>query len=130
MFDSCFAAPSLADSDSDWRAPTGYELVEECGKGTSATVWRAIVKSTGEEVAIKNLDLESLTCSIDEIVREVRLVSTRCSAAGCRGCATVARPAHVSTFSLTRPLSTLSPGAYDAVVAAPESATVVLLFCA
>ena len=108
LFDSCFAAPSLADSDSDWRAPTGYELVEECGKGTSATVWRAIVKSTGEEVAIKNLDLESLTCSIDEIVREVRLVSTRCSAAGCRGCATVARPAHVSTFSLTRPLSTLS----------------------
>ena len=75
LFDSCFAAPSLADSDSDWRAPTGYELVEECGKGTSATVWRAIVKSTGEEVAIKNLDLESLTCSIDEIVREVRIVS-------------------------------------------------------
>ena len=55
-----------------WVASTGYELVEECGKGMSATVWRAIVKSTGEEVAIKNLDLESLTCSIDEIVREVR----------------------------------------------------------
>jgi hypothetical protein len=41
----------------------------------SATVWRAIVKSTGEEVAVKNLDLESLTCSIDEIVREVRRFS-------------------------------------------------------
>ena len=49
---------------------SGYELVEECGKGMSATVWRAIVKSTGEEVAIKNLDLENLTCSIEEIVRE------------------------------------------------------------
>ena len=48
----------------------GYELVEECGKGVSATVWRAIVKSTGEEVAIKNLDLENLNCSMDEIVRE------------------------------------------------------------
>lgn len=49
---------------------SGYELVEECGKGMSATVWRAIVKTTGEEVAIKNLDLENLTCSIEEIVRE------------------------------------------------------------
>lgn len=48
----------------------GYELVEECGKGVSATVWRAVVKSTGEEVAIKNLDLENLNCSMDEIVRE------------------------------------------------------------
>lgn len=51
-------------------AADGYELVEECGKGVSATVWRAIVKSTGEEVAIKNLDLENLNCSMDEIVRE------------------------------------------------------------
>lgn len=49
---------------------SGYELVEECGKGVSATVWRAMVKSTGEEVAIKNLDLENLNCSMDEIVRE------------------------------------------------------------
>jgi len=48
----------------------GYELVEECGKGVSATVWRAVVKGTGEEVAIKNLDLENLNCSMEEIVRE------------------------------------------------------------
>lgn len=50
----------------------GYELLEECGKGVSATVWRALVKTTGEEVAIKNLDLENLNCSMEEIVREAR----------------------------------------------------------
>jgi len=35
-------------------------------------VWRAILKATGEEVAIKKLDLENLNCSLDEIVREAQ----------------------------------------------------------
>jgi len=32
----------------------------------------AVVKSTGEEVAIKKLDLENMNCSLDEIVREAQ----------------------------------------------------------
>jgi serine/threonine-protein kinase OSR1/STK39 len=48
----------------------GYELLEECGRGVSATVWRALVKGTNEEVAIKQLDLEHMNCSLDEITRE------------------------------------------------------------
>lgn len=58
------------------KSAEGYELVEECGKGVSATVWRAVVKSTGEEVAIKNLDLENLNCSMDEIVQEAHTMKT------------------------------------------------------
>jgi len=58
------------------KTADGYELVEECGKGVSATVWRAVVKSTGEEVAIKNLDLENLSCSMDEIVQEAHTMKT------------------------------------------------------
>ena len=33
---------------------------------------RAVVKSTGEEVAVKKLDLENMNCSLDEIVREAQ----------------------------------------------------------
>jgi serine/threonine-protein kinase OSR1/STK39 len=33
---------------------------------------RAVVKATGEEVAVKKLDLENMNCSLDEIVREAQ----------------------------------------------------------
>jgi serine/threonine-protein kinase OSR1/STK39 len=33
---------------------------------------RAVVKTTGEEVAVKKLDLENMNCSLDEIVREAQ----------------------------------------------------------
>jgi len=57
----------------DWPTTNAaYELVEECGRGVSATVWRAKVKETGEEIAVKLLDLESVNCSLEEIVREAQ----------------------------------------------------------
>lgn len=49
-----------------------YDLVEECGRGVSATVYRAICKPYQEEVAVKLLDLENMNCSLDEIVREAQ----------------------------------------------------------
>ena len=52
-----------------------YELLEECGRGVSATVWRARVVDpdsphVNEDVAVKLMDLESAQLSLDEIVRE------------------------------------------------------------
>lgn len=49
-----------------------YELLEEAGRGVSATVWKARVKATGEDVAVKLLDLENLNCSLEEIIREAQ----------------------------------------------------------
>ncbi|PSC70697.1 serine threonine-kinase 4-like isoform X1 [Micractinium conductrix] len=53
-------------------AADNYDLVEECGRGVSATVYRAICKPFNEEVAVKLLDLENMNCSLDEIVREAQ----------------------------------------------------------
>ncbi|KDD76752.1 protein kinase, partial [Helicosporidium sp. ATCC 50920] len=49
-----------------------YELLEEAGRGVSATVWSAICKPFNEPVAIKLMDLENMNCSLDEIVREAQ----------------------------------------------------------
>eukprot|EP00891_Asterochloris_glomerata_P007781 jgi/Astpho2/7781/Aster-06073 len=49
-----------------------YELLEEAGRGVSATVWRAHCKPLNEYVAVKLLDLENLNCSLEEIVREAQ----------------------------------------------------------
>ncbi|KAK9909926.1 hypothetical protein WJX75_009604 [Coccomyxa subellipsoidea] len=49
-----------------------YKLLEECGRGVSATVWRALCIPYNEEVAVKLLDLENVNCSLDEIVREAQ----------------------------------------------------------
>ncbi|KAK9817257.1 hypothetical protein WJX72_011944 [[Myrmecia] bisecta] len=49
-----------------------YELQEECGRGVSATVWRARCKTYDEIVAVKLLDLESVNCSLDEIIKEAQ----------------------------------------------------------
>lgn len=49
-----------------------YQLLEECGRGVSATVYRALCVPYNEEVAVKKLDLENMNCSLDEIVREAQ----------------------------------------------------------
>lgn len=40
-------------------SPDEYELLEEVGKGATASVWLARVKATGLKVAIKLVDLEA-----------------------------------------------------------------------
>lgn len=44
--------------------PACYELLEDCGRGVSATVHRAICKSTNEVVAVKKMNLESVSMSL------------------------------------------------------------------
>ncbi|KAG1678629.1 hypothetical protein FOA52_012636 [Chlamydomonas sp. UWO 241] len=51
-----------------------YELIEDCGRGVSAIVWLARVKSTGATVAVKIMNLESVQNSLDEIVREAQVM--------------------------------------------------------
>eukprot|EP00172_Hildenbrandia_rubra_P002626 Plantae.Rhodophyta-Hildenbrandia_rubra.ctg3614.p1 GENE.Plantae.Rhodophyta-Hildenbrandia_rubra.ctg3614~~Plantae.Rhodophyta-Hildenbrandia_rubra.ctg3614.p1 ORF type:complete len:984 (+),score=210.52 Plantae.Rhodophyta-Hildenbrandia_rubra.ctg3614:1183-4134(+) len=54
---------------------TGYELREEIGSGTSGKVYRAWCPEMDEEVAIKVLDLELLTIPLDEIRKEIQIMS-------------------------------------------------------
>eukprot|EP00884_Botryococcus_braunii_P013203 jgi/Botrbrau1/21884/Bobra.0249s0013.1 len=52
-----------------------YELEEECGRGVSATVWRARCKPHGGEiVAVKLIDLENVNTNLEEIQRETHLM--------------------------------------------------------
>lgn len=52
----------------------GYELLEKIGKGASATVWRARVRSSGEFVAIKILNLEDHASNMEEIRKEIAIM--------------------------------------------------------
>lgn len=51
---------------------SAYELLDECGRGVSANVWRAVCTPLNEEVAVKLLDLENMSCSLEEIIREAQ----------------------------------------------------------
>jgi len=44
-----------------------YQLLQEIGRGSSAIVWRARCIPLNEEVAIKLVDLELFSSSMDEI---------------------------------------------------------------
>ncbi|KAG0579163.1 hypothetical protein M758_4G077900 [Ceratodon purpureus] len=52
-----------------------YKLLEEIGQGVSATVYRAMCLPYKEVVAIKALDLEKCSSSLDEIRREAVTMS-------------------------------------------------------
>ncbi|RMZ54228.1 hypothetical protein APUTEX25_000579 [Auxenochlorella protothecoides] len=69
------AGPGPGAQAAPWDYPTtadAYDLLEEAGRGVSATVWRAYCKVTKDHVAVKLLDLENMNCSLDEIVREAQ----------------------------------------------------------
>mmetsp|Transcript_9008 Transcript_9008/g.27079 ORF Transcript_9008/g.27079 Transcript_9008/m.27079 type:complete len:682 (+) Transcript_9008:44-2089(+) len=53
----------------------GYELQEEIGRGTSACVLKAYCPQEREEVAIKIIDLDLVKANIDEIWREIQVMS-------------------------------------------------------
>lgn len=52
-----------------------YELITEIGIGASAVVWEARCKTNGEKVAIKICDLDKTNTSLDEIRKEVRVIT-------------------------------------------------------
>lgn len=53
----------------------GYDVLQEIGVGAFATVYRAIVKDTSDQVAIKVMDLEQFNTNWDEIRREILTMS-------------------------------------------------------
>mmetsp|Transcript_30948 Transcript_30948/g.68544 ORF Transcript_30948/g.68544 Transcript_30948/m.68544 type:complete len:838 (-) Transcript_30948:1294-3807(-) len=57
----------------DWPTDaSSYELLEDIGRGVSATVHRALCKPNHEIVAIKKMNLESMNCDLDEIIHEAQ----------------------------------------------------------
>ncbi|KAA8497323.1 Serine/threonine-protein kinase OSR1 [Porphyridium purpureum] len=52
-----------------------YELREQIGQGSTATVYRAWCDATKEEVAIKVYDLEVFQASLEEIGKEIQVMS-------------------------------------------------------
>ena len=52
-----------------------YDVLQEIGVGAFATVYRATVTASGEEVAIKIIDLEQFNVNWDEIRREIQIMS-------------------------------------------------------
>lgn len=53
----------------------GYDVYEEIGVGAFATVYHASVKETGEQVAIKVIDLDQFNTNWEEIRREILIMS-------------------------------------------------------
>jgi len=53
----------------------GYDVYEEIGSGAFATVYHAVVKETGESVAIKVIDLDQFNTNWEEIRREIQIMS-------------------------------------------------------
>ncbi|PXF44048.1 Serine/threonine-protein kinase fray2 [Gracilariopsis chorda] len=54
---------------------SGYELREQIGQGTCAHVYRAWCDQVNEEVAIKVVELEWLQASLEDIIREIKVMS-------------------------------------------------------
>jgi hypothetical protein len=53
----------------------GYDVYEEIGVGAFATVYHASVHGTGEQVAIKVIDLDQFNTNWEEIRREILIMS-------------------------------------------------------
>lgn len=63
---------AAAPDNVDWpREPDAYELITCVGRGASASVWKARCIPLDRMVAIKILDLESFTSSLDQLHQEV-----------------------------------------------------------
>ncbi len=54
---------------------SGYTLRQQIGRGPSAAVFRALCKTLNDEVAIKVVDLEWFESSLEDIFREVQVMS-------------------------------------------------------
>ncbi|GIL43351.1 hypothetical protein Vafri_1106 [Volvox africanus] len=51
---------------------SAYEILDDCGRGVSATVHRARCMTNAAEVAVKLMNLESMNCDLDEIIHEAQ----------------------------------------------------------
>lgn len=67
----------LGHEEPQYHYPTtadAYDVFAEIGIGAFATVYRAQVKETGEEVAIKVMDLEQFNANWEEVRREIEVM--------------------------------------------------------
>lgn len=48
--------------------PACYDLLEDCGRGVSATVHRAVCKATNEVVAVKKMNLERVNMKLVRVL--------------------------------------------------------------
>ncbi|GFR41410.1 hypothetical protein Agub_g2093 [Astrephomene gubernaculifera] len=51
---------------------SAYQILDDCGRGVSATVHRAKCLTNNETVAVKLMNLESMNCDLDEIIHEAQ----------------------------------------------------------
>lgn len=58
------------------RVAEEYDLLEECGKGASGSVWRARCKQVKGEVAVKQINLETVGADVDTFVGETQTMSS------------------------------------------------------
>lgn len=68
----------MTNTQSNRRLPataSGYELREQIGQGTCAAVYRAWCEQVQDEVAIKVVDLEWLQAPLEDIGREIQVMS-------------------------------------------------------
>mmetsp|Transcript_17775 Transcript_17775/g.35096 ORF Transcript_17775/g.35096 Transcript_17775/m.35096 type:complete len:525 (-) Transcript_17775:1872-3446(-) len=69
------AGAGAVDDDLDWpQTASSYELKAQIGQGAFAKVWQATCKERNTDVAIKVIELDNLTSSLDDIYQEVRVM--------------------------------------------------------
>lgn len=70
--------PSTADDDDDgvpWpQTADAYELKSQIGQGAFAKVYQAYCKEKDTDIAIKVMELDNLTSSLEDIYQEVRVM--------------------------------------------------------
>jgi len=72
------ALPVLPVAEVPYEYPAqadGYDVYAEIGSGAFSTVYRGVVRGSGEEVAIKVIDLDLFNTNWDEIRREILIMS-------------------------------------------------------
>jgi serine/threonine-protein kinase OSR1/STK39 len=67
--------PGVSDAYSYPAQADGYDVYAEIGSGAFSTVYRGVVRESGEEVAIKVIDLDLFNTNWDEIRREILIMS-------------------------------------------------------
>ena len=61
-----------------------YEMLHKVGQGAYGEVWKAVIKETGQEVAIKDIKLQKRTDGVERsAIDEIRLMQVRSRAFAC-----------------------------------------------